>query len=147
MNKINDKEQIMEKNDLHKRESIEFLIKNTDMFLDTDYDKLASQIEGHRYFLGKNLQMPITWDEAVYSYMSNLYEPISQVMETWTTQMSFPGKRKADLFFEICDHLYYLSVEKQSEVNAYDAVLDYNAQYGKTIGRILAKLLSIKGAA
>ncbi|MFA6905258.1 MAG: DUF4032 domain-containing protein [Sphaerochaeta sp.] len=137
----------MDKNDLHKKESIEFLIKNTDMFLDADYDKLASHIEGHRYFLGKNLNMPITWDEAVYSWMSNLYEPISQVMETWTTQMSFPGKRKADLFFEVCDHLYYLSVEKQKEVNAYDAVLDYNAQYGKTIGRILAKLLSIKYAA
>ncbi|MEA5106965.1 MAG: DUF4032 domain-containing protein [Sphaerochaeta associata] len=137
----------MDKNDLHKKESIEFLIKNTDMFLDADYDKLAAHIEGHRYFLGKNLNMPITWDEAVYSWMSNLYEPISQVMETWTTQMSFPGKRKADLFFEVCDHLYYLSVEKQKEVNAYDAVLDYNAQYGKTIGRILAKLLSIKYAA
>lgn len=137
----------MDKNDLHKKESIEFLIKNTDMFLDADYDKLATHIECHRYFLGKNLNMPITWDEAVYSWMSNLYEPISQVMETWTTQMSFPGKRKADLFFEVCDHLYYLSVEKQKEVNAYDAVLDYNAQYGKTIGRILAKLLSIKYAA
>jgi len=137
----------MQNNDLHKKESIEFLIKNTDMFLDSDYDKLAAQIEGHRYFLGKNLNMPITWDEAVYSWMSNLYEPISQVMETWTTQMSFPGKRKADLFFEVCDHLYYLSVEKQTEVNAYDAVLDYNAQYGKAIGRILAKLLTIKGAA
>lgn len=137
----------MDKNDLHKKESIEFLIKNTDMFLDADYNKLASHIEGHRYFLGKNLNMPITWDEAVYSWMSNLYEPISQVMETWTTQMSFPGKRKADLFFEVCDHLYYLSVDKQKEVNAYDAVLDYNAQYGKTIGRILAKLLSIKYAA
>lgn len=137
----------MDKNYLHKKESIEFLIKNTDMFLDADYDKLAAHIEGHRYFLGKNLNMPITWDEAVYSWMSNLYEPISQVMETWTTQMSFPGKRKADLFFEVCDHLYYLSVEKQKEVNAYDAVLDYNAQYGKTIGRILAKLLSIKYAA
>ncbi|MDX9983312.1 DUF4032 domain-containing protein [Sphaerochaeta sp.] len=137
----------MDKNDLHKKESIEFLIKNTDMFLDADYNKLAAHIEGHRYFLGKNLNMPITWDEAVYSWMSNLYEPISQVMETWTTQMSFPGKRKADLFFEVCDHLYYLSVEKQKEVNAYDAVLDYNAQYGKTIGRILAKLLSIKYAA
>jgi len=137
----------MDKIDVHMKESIEFLIKNTDMFLDADYNKLASHIEGHRYFLGKNLNMPITWDEAVYSWMSNLYEPISQVMETWTTQMSFPGKRKADLFFEVCDHLYYLSVEKQKEVNAYDAVLDYNAQYGKTIGRILAKLLSIKYAA
>jgi hypothetical protein len=91
--------------------------------------------------------MPISWDDATYSWMSNIYEPISQVMETWTTQMSFPGKRKADLFFEICDHLYYMSVERKREVNAYDAVIDYDARFGKTIGKILAKMLVGKNAA
>ncbi|MEA5029218.1 MAG: hypothetical protein VB056_10095, partial [Sphaerochaeta associata] len=62
----------MDKNDLHKKERIEFLNKHTDMLLDADYDKLASHFEGHRELLGKNLNMPITWDEAVYSWMSNL---------------------------------------------------------------------------
>jgi len=46
VNREKQKEQIMQNNDLHKKESIEFLIKNTDMFLDADYEKLASQIEG-----------------------------------------------------------------------------------------------------
>ena len=137
----------MDKSEIQKQESIEYLIKNTDMFQESDYNKLASHIEGHRYFLGKDLHMPITWDEATYSWMSNIYQPISQVMENWTTQMSFPGRRKADLFFEICDHLYYLSVEKQKEVNPYIAVLDYDAQFGKKIGRFLAKLQNGKSAA
>jgi hypothetical protein len=137
----------MERSELQKKQSIEYMIKNSDMFLDTDYDKLAAHIEGHRYFLGKDLNMPISWDDATYSWMSNIYEPISQVMETWTTQMSFPGKRKADLFFEICDHLYYMSVERKREVNAYDAVIDYDARFGKTIGKILAKMLVGKNAA
>ncbi len=131
----------------NKKESIEFLIKDTDMFLESDYDKLASHIEGHRYFLGKELNMNITWDEAVFSWLGNIYQPISQVMENWTTQMSFPGRRRADVFFEICDHLYYLSLEKGSEVNVYEAVLSYDANFGKAIGRFMARLLSPKNVA
>ena len=131
----------------NKKESIEFLIKDTDMFLESDYDKLASHIEGHRYFLGKELNMNITWDEAVFSWLGNIYQPISQVMENWTTQMSFPGRRRADVFFEICDHLYYLSLEKGSEVNVYEAVLSYDANFGKAIGRFMARLLSPKSVA
>ncbi|MGE4454662.1 MAG: hypothetical protein AB7D92_09010 [Sphaerochaeta sp.] len=137
----------MDKHDIEKKQSIEYLIKNTDMFIEADYDRLASHIEGHRYFLGKDLSMPITWDEATYSWMSNIYQPVSQVMENWTTQLSFPGRRRADLFFEICDHQYFLILQKQREVNAYSAVLDYDMQFGKTIGRIIAKILSTNNAA
>ncbi|MBI9094440.1 MAG: DUF4032 domain-containing protein [Sphaerochaeta sp.] len=131
----------MNNNEENKKESIEFLIKDTDMFLGTDYNRLASHIEGHRYFLGKNLKSNITWDEATFSWMSNYYQPISQVMENWTTQMSFPGRRRADVFFEICDHLYYLSIEKGREVNVYEAVLSYDANFGKALGRFMARLL------
>ena len=137
----------MRTNENEKKESIEFLIKNTDMFLDSDYNRVEAQIEGHRYFLGKDLKCPITWDEAVYSWMSNLYQPISQVMENFTTQMSFPGRRRADVFFEICDHLYFLSLQKGHEVNPYDAVIHYDATFGKSIGKFLAKLQVAKRAA
>ncbi len=134
----------MRNNDNSKRESIEFLIKDTDMFLNSDYNRLASHIEGHRYFLGKDLNINITWDEATFSWMSNIYQPISQIMDTWTTQMSFPGRRRADVFFEICDHLYYLSLEKGREVGVNEAVSSYNANFGKALGRFMAKLFSPK---
>lgn len=137
----------MKDNNNTKRDSINFLIKDTDMFLDSDYNRLASHIEGHRYFLGKDLKINITWDEATFSWMSNIYQPISQVMENWTTQMSFPGRRRADVFFEICDHLYYLSLEKGREVNVYEAVLSYDANFGKALGRFMARLLSPKSVA
>jgi hypothetical protein len=137
----------MNNNDNTKRESIEFLIKDTDMFLKSDYNRLASHIEGHRYFLGKDLKINISWDEATFSWMSNIYQPISQVMENWTTQMSFPGRRRADVFFEICDHLYYLSLDRGREVNVYEAVLSYDANFGKALGRFMARLLSPKSVA
>lgn len=137
----------MRNNDNNKRESIEFLIKDTDMFLKSDYDRLASHIEGHRYFLGKDLNINITWDEATFSWLSNIYQPISQVMENWTTQLSFRGRRRADVFFEICDHHYYLSLANGKEVSVYDAVLSYDANFGKALGRLMAKVLSPKSVA
>ena len=137
----------MKNNNNTKRDSINFLIKDTDMFLDSDYTRLEAHIEGHRYFLGKNLKIDITWDEATFSWMSNIYQPISQVMENWTTQMSFPGRRRADVFFEICDHLYYLSLEQGREVGVYEAVISYDANFGKALGRFMARLLSSKTVA
>lgn len=137
----------MSKNDTYMKDSILFMIKDTDMFLDSDYDRLQSHISGHKYFLGKNLNMDITWDEAIFSWVSNIYQPISQVMENWTTQMSFPGRRRADVFFEICDHLYYLSLERGREVSVYEAVMSYDANFGKALGRFMARLLSPKSVA
>ncbi len=137
----------MRNNDNTKKESINFLIKDTDMFLDSDYNRLSTHIEGHRYFLGKDLNINITWDEATFSWMSNIYQPISQVMENWTTQMSFPGRRRADVFFEICDHLYFLSLEKGREVSVSEAVSSYSANFGKGLGRFMAKLFSPKSVA
>lgn len=137
----------MKTNDELKKESIEYLIKSTDMFSTVDYKRLEAQIEGHRYFLEKDLKNPVSWDEAVYSWMGNIYLPISEVMENWTTLMSFPGRRRADVFFELCDHLYFLSLQKQSDVNIYDAVLDYDAKYGRSIGRILARMFNGRRAA
>lgn len=137
----------MNNNEKEKKESIEYLINSSDMFLMEDYNRIASQLDGHRYFLQESLKGHISWDEVAYSWMCNVYEPISQVMENFTTQMSFHGRRRADVFFELCDHLYYLSLARGSEVDAYEAVIDYDAKFGKTIGRILAKLLKYTSAA
>jgi hypothetical protein len=138
---------IMKKDNDMKKESIDFVIKNIDMFSAVDYERLEAQIEGHRYFLGTRLDTPISWDEAAYSWMENVFLPISEVMETWTTSMSFPGRRRADVFFELCDHLYFLSLRKRSDVDIYDAVLDYDAKFGRSIGRILARILGGRRAA
>jgi len=130
-----------------KKESIEYLINSSDMFLMEDYKRVEAQLDGHRYFLQQSLTGNISWDEVAYSWLCNVYEPISQVMENFTTQMSFHGRRRADVFFEVSDHLFFLSIERGYEVDAYDAVIDYSAKFGKSIGRFLAKLLQYTSAA
>ena len=99
------------------------------------------------YFLGNTRKKPVSWEQATYSWMRNVYEPVSQVMENTTTLLSFPDRRKADLFFELCDHLYYMSIQEQKEIDVYEAVLNYDSLYGKTLGKLLAKLLVMRRTA
>lgn len=130
----------MKSTEIDKAESIRFFIRNQGVFSDRDYERLGEQIEGHRYFLGKNLKMEISWDQAVYSWQSNIYEPMASLLCTWTTVMSFPHRRRADLIFEAIDHLYYLSLERGAYVSPWEAMLDYSVHYGKPLGRMLARI-------
>jgi hypothetical protein len=130
----------MKSTEIDKAESIRFFMRSQRIFSDRDYERLAHQIEGHRYFLGKRLHIDINWDEAVYSWQSNIYEPIASLLGTWTTVMSFPHHRRGDLIFEVIDHLYFLSLERGREVSPWEAMLDYSARYGKRFGRMLAKM-------
>ena len=137
----------MDKKERIKKENIEYIIKNSDMFREEDKNRLTSHIEGHMYFLGKNLNINLTWDDAAFSWMENIYQPLAQVMETLPAQLSFPHRRKADLFFELCDHLYYMSIQRQKEVDVYEAVLDYSVRFGEPLGKFVAKVLSAHKAA
>jgi hypothetical protein len=130
----------MKSTEIDKAGSIRFFIRSQQILSDRDYDRLSKQIEGHRYFLGTRLHMDITWDEAVYSWQSNIYEPIASLLGMWATVMSFPHHRRADLIFEVIDHLYYLSLEQGREVSPWEAMQDYSVRYGKPLGRILAKI-------
>ena len=140
------KEEI-DKQEHYRKESVEYIIKNADMFQKEDYKRLSAHIEGHMYFLGNTRKKPVSWEQATYSWMRNVYEPVSQVMENTTTLLSFPDRRKADLFFELCDHLYYMSIQEQKEIDVYEAVLNYDSLYGKTLGKLLAKLLVMRRTA
>ncbi len=130
----------MKSTEIDKAESIRFFMRSQQIFSDRDYERLVRQIEGHRYFLGRRLHMDINWDEAVFSWQSNIYEPIASLLGTWTTLMSFPHRRRADLVFEVIDHLYFLSLESEREISPWEAMQDYSARYGKPLGRMLAKI-------
>jgi len=69
----------MKSTEIDKAESIRFFMRSQRIFSDRYYERLEHQIEGHRYFLGQRLQMDITWDEAVFSWQSNIYQPIASL--------------------------------------------------------------------
>ena len=48
-------------------DSVDFLIKNTDMFTIKDTVRLTEQVKGHKYFLDRQYGRDVSWKEAMLS--------------------------------------------------------------------------------
>ena len=90
------------------------------------YDVLIEHISAHRWFMGIELDRPVSWEEAVLDWYDNLYAPLVKIIEEQNVLDQFPGRTAADLYLWIMDHRYYLSQELGREVGAQSAVLSYN---------------------
>jgi hypothetical protein len=119
---------------------MQFLMASTgSVFEKADYQALSDQIEVHKYLINQDIPWTISWDEAAFSWMENVFHPIMQVVDMWEVQAAFPTKTRAILFFEISNHWYYL-LEKNPGVSAHFAALEYAATYGKGLAKLVSKL-------
>jgi hypothetical protein len=117
-----------------------FLLASTgSVFTEADYQALSEQIEVHKYLVNQNIPRTISWDDAVFSWMENVFSPIMQVISRWEVLAAFPKHTMAQLFFEISNHWYFL-LEKNPHVYVQYAAIDYAATYGKGLGRWISKL-------
>jgi hypothetical protein len=104
-----------------------------------DMDALQNQIEGHKYFLDKALNINVTFDQAAFSWMENVYKPMISEMHNLLTLVSFSNKEVNTLFFELCDHKLLLSINLGREVEAPFAVQDYCIKYGNSFGKFVSR--------
>lgn len=104
-----------------------------------DMNELQNQIEGHKYFLGKELNINTTFDQAAFSWMENVYKPMILEMENLLTIISFSNKERNKLFFELCDHKLLLSINLGREIEAPFAVQDYCIKYGNSLGKFVSR--------
>lgn len=72
------------------------------------YKILLEHIAVHRYFLGLEQERDISWQEAVLSWYDNLYRPVVEMIGEHDILEQFPGRKEADLYLWLMDHLYYL---------------------------------------
>lgn len=111
----------------------------SDTFGAEDMVTLQNQIEGHKYFLGKKLNLKPTFDQAAFSWMENVYRPMILEMENLLTIVSFTNKERNQLFFELCDHKLLLSINLGREIEAPFAVQDYCIKYGNSVGKFVSR--------
>lgn len=109
------------------------------VFVESDMQALLNQIEGHKYFLDKELNIKVTFDQAAFSWMENVYKPMSVEMQNILTVLSFSNKEINKLFFELCDHKLLLSINLGREVEAPYAVKDYCMKYGSSFGKFVSR--------
>lgn len=109
------------------------------VFNDTDYQALSNQIEVHKYLINQTIPWTISWDDAAFSWVENVFHPIMQVVDRWEVSSAFPALGRSQLYFDISNHWYYL-LEKDPHISAHYAAIEYAAQYGKGLGKLFSKL-------
>ena len=119
---------------------MQFLLASTgSVFNETNYQALSDQIEVHKYLINQTIPWVISWDDAAFSWVENVFHPIMQVVDQWEVQAAFPRFTRAQLFFAVSNHWYYM-LEKSPDVSVKYAAVDYAATYGKGLARWISRL-------
>lgn len=108
-------------------------------FTQKDEEKLLEQLEGHKYFLDRQLGLDLPFEKVALSWMETVFLPINNEMNSLLTMISFSKKERNELFFEISEHQLLLSLDRNKNVEAYEAVRSYCEKYGSGLGKFFSK--------
>jgi hypothetical protein len=72
------------------------------------YERLYDHIDTHRYFRQIELNRDMSYQEAVASWLDNVYRPLIEVIRAGQVLKDFPGRTEADLYLWISQHRWYL---------------------------------------
>ncbi len=89
------------------------------------YLELVRHINGHRYFMGKELHRPIDSDEAVVGWYDTVYMPLVHCIRQHDTLRHFPGRTEADLYRWVMEHRWYMLQESGGNDPGPDAALHH----------------------
>lgn len=134
----------MESTDTQSREQILktlFVPEGLQFTSEDGWKKLDEHVEVHKYFLGQSLGMPVTWDEAVYSWYENVLQPLKREIESWEIRNAFPHQAVGDLYLAVSEHWHYLK-EHSPEATARDAAQNFLRHYGKGLTAWFSRFLT-----
>jgi hypothetical protein len=86
---------------------------------------LLDHIETHKYLINENLPFEVNFEEAIFSWYENVYNPMMrEIMKSGLAEF-FPMFSVPELFRRVQDHLYYLSVRSGKVVYPDEAVVSF----------------------
>ena len=68
------------------------------------YRQILEHIKVHRYFMGIDLDRPVSWSEAVASWYDHVYMPLIELIRGSDVLEHFPGRTEADLYAWLIKH-------------------------------------------
>ena len=106
---------------------------------------LLNHIETHKYLINENLPFEVNFDEAIFSWEENVYNPMMNAIKKAGLAEHFPMFTITELFRRVQDHLYYLSVQRGKVVYPDEAVesffkLNTNSKIKKFFFKIMNSL-------
>lgn len=108
------------------------------------YPVLLEHIDVHRYFMGIDLQRPVTYEEAVAHWYDTVYLPVIQIIRSQGILRQFPNRTEADLYLWIAEHRAQLENEFgfpiRTEVAASHLLEEHKPNW---VSRLGGKLLDL----
>jgi nucleotide-binding universal stress UspA family protein len=75
------------------------------------YPVLLEHIDVHHYFMGVDMQQPISYEHAITHWYDTVYLPIVQIIRSQGILRQFPNRTEADLYLWIGEHRALLEDE------------------------------------
>ncbi len=99
--------------------------------------QLYVQIQTHRAEIEKRLERQISFEDALYSWMENIYHPImSAILDSFRLQLVSEGKRISEIYFEVYD------IAQEDDFKSIDeAVRTYIEKHGVSFLQLLSALV------
>lgn len=86
--------------------------------------EMFDHVAVHQYFLGKKYKIPITWDDALFSWYENIFTMIIREISIPYINKLFPAYTIVQLYFALSREWYLINSEnKEEEFSVEDALI------------------------
>jgi len=98
------------------------------------YDIIYNHILVHKYYLNESTDEELSFQNALVSWYSKVYQPIIQIINEDMLCLNFPGRSPSDLYVWIVQHWDNLKKKNGLSYPASSAARDFSVKYGKKEG-------------
>ena len=100
------------------------------------YDVIYNHILVHKYYLNENEEKEIHFNDALVSWYTNVYNPVTAIIKEQWLLINFPGRTEADLYVWIIKHWDFLK-KRYGTYSLANAAEDFSKKYGQSQGKFL----------
>ena len=88
--------------------------------------RILDHIKTHKYLINEKLPLEVNFDEAMFSWLENVYEPMISCIKNYGIVGLFKNKySELELFARIQDHLHYIHIEYGVTIYPVEACRSY----------------------
>jgi nucleotide-binding universal stress UspA family protein len=104
------------------------------------YEDLKEHIKVHRYYMGQEMDRPVSQEEAVIHWYEEVYQPVVTIIRKLDLLRDFPDRTETDLYLWMAEHRAALSDALGWEIDPAVAAKDFAEAFSSQPDRVLSRL-------
>jgi len=110
------------------------VFQDEDFFLpsETQYREVLQHIEEHTYYANTTIPKTLTFEEGVYSWYEEVYEPIMRAVDSLRLLQHMPGASRGELYLWVTRHWHFLKERSGQQLSSRVAVLDFGRRFSSS---------------